>query len=237
MLTIIIKKLFRRIMAQSNRKMDHSYRLSYALEVGSSFDPDIEDVAEWENELSGWYPSIPLPKKNTWKLTTQPYLCTQAGQSTLRLSLPLTWRMKNSKPMLTNAHNKLHLTSSPISQKKNFFTLVISMTSLLMITKRLSTTWILRKEKKGIKIHLYIILSHTPKIYHIIPTPKLTSFSTHCGCSPSDCMYLSSTGYARWATQRFGNPRVTLGHLVLTVSNLRWTNTPISSVKHEACWL
>jgi len=44
-------ELFRRIMAQTNRKTDHSYRLSYAQEVGSSFDPDIEDVAEWENEI------------------------------------------------------------------------------------------------------------------------------------------------------------------------------------------
>lgn len=38
-------------MAQTNRKTDHSYRLSYALEVGSSFDPDMEDVAEWEREI------------------------------------------------------------------------------------------------------------------------------------------------------------------------------------------
>jgi hypothetical protein len=45
-------------MNQSNRKADHSYRLSYALEVGSSFDPDLEDVAEWEQEIQG----ISLPR-------------------------------------------------------------------------------------------------------------------------------------------------------------------------------
>jgi len=44
-------ELFRRIMAQTNRKMNHNYRLSYALEVGSSFDPNLEDVAEWEHEV------------------------------------------------------------------------------------------------------------------------------------------------------------------------------------------
>jgi hypothetical protein len=29
------------------------YRLSYAQEVGSSFDPDIEDASSWEQELTG----------------------------------------------------------------------------------------------------------------------------------------------------------------------------------------
>jgi hypothetical protein len=43
-------------MAQTNRKTDHSYRVSYALEVGSSFDPDIEDVTEWEQEIQSTIP-------------------------------------------------------------------------------------------------------------------------------------------------------------------------------------
>ena len=38
-------------MESSFRKSQHSYRVSYALEVGSSFDPDLEDVAKWEEEL------------------------------------------------------------------------------------------------------------------------------------------------------------------------------------------
>jgi hypothetical protein len=38
-------------MANSNRKQVHSYRVSYAQEVGSSFDPDMEDVGSWEREL------------------------------------------------------------------------------------------------------------------------------------------------------------------------------------------
>ncbi|KAF8628067.1 hypothetical protein AX17_006070 [Amanita inopinata Kibby_2008] len=44
-------ELFRRIMESSQRKKQHAYRVSYALEVGSSFDPDMEDVATWEEEL------------------------------------------------------------------------------------------------------------------------------------------------------------------------------------------
>jgi len=42
-------------MANSTRKERHSYRVSYAQEVGSSFDPDLEDVATWEQELAGMY--------------------------------------------------------------------------------------------------------------------------------------------------------------------------------------
>ena len=40
-------------MESSFRKSQHSYRVSYALEVGSSFDPDMEDVGKWEEELHG----------------------------------------------------------------------------------------------------------------------------------------------------------------------------------------
>ncbi|KAG6877039.1 hypothetical protein C0993_010867, partial [Termitomyces sp. T159_Od127] len=48
---IMADELFRRIVSQSNRKALHSYRRSYAEEVGSSFDPDLEDPEEWENDL------------------------------------------------------------------------------------------------------------------------------------------------------------------------------------------
>lgn len=40
-------------MLNTSRKQKHSYRLSYAYEVGSSVDPDIEDVGQWEDELQG----------------------------------------------------------------------------------------------------------------------------------------------------------------------------------------
>ena len=46
-------KLFRRIMASAKRKERHRYRVSYQLDVGSSLDPDMEDVEEWERELIG----------------------------------------------------------------------------------------------------------------------------------------------------------------------------------------
>ena len=46
-------QLFRRIMRSAKHKKTHSYRVSYALEVGSSFDPDMEDASAWESELRG----------------------------------------------------------------------------------------------------------------------------------------------------------------------------------------
>ena len=44
-------------MADTSRKQKHAYRVSYAIEVGSSFDPDLEDAGSWEQELAG----LPLP--------------------------------------------------------------------------------------------------------------------------------------------------------------------------------
>ncbi|KAG5729888.1 hypothetical protein E4T56_gene1976, partial [Termitomyces sp. T112] len=49
---IMADELFRRIVNHSNRMARHSYLRSYAKEVGSSFDPDLEDPEEWENELA-----------------------------------------------------------------------------------------------------------------------------------------------------------------------------------------
>ncbi len=40
-------------MENANRKRQHTYRLSFAYEVGSSFDPNLEDVDSWEKELGG----------------------------------------------------------------------------------------------------------------------------------------------------------------------------------------
>ena len=40
-------------MMSTQRKQKHKYRLSYSHEVGSSFDPDMEDPDAWESELSG----------------------------------------------------------------------------------------------------------------------------------------------------------------------------------------
>ncbi|KAI0372034.1 hypothetical protein BV20DRAFT_1120252 [Pilatotrama ljubarskyi] len=44
-------ELFRRIVESAKRKERHAYRLSYACDVGSSFDPDMEDPQDWESEL------------------------------------------------------------------------------------------------------------------------------------------------------------------------------------------
>ena len=48
-----VVQLFRRIMQSANHRTKHAYRLSYSLEVGSSFDPDLEDASTWESELKG----------------------------------------------------------------------------------------------------------------------------------------------------------------------------------------
>ncbi|KAI6138436.1 hypothetical protein EDD17DRAFT_394500 [Pisolithus thermaeus] len=55
-------ELFRRIVQSANHRSEHAYRLSYSLEVGSSFDPDLEDVSAWENELKI---AEPLPSTPT----------------------------------------------------------------------------------------------------------------------------------------------------------------------------
>lgn len=44
-------------MTSIRHKEKHSYRLSYQQEVGSSFDPDMEDMDEWERFLKGLIPS------------------------------------------------------------------------------------------------------------------------------------------------------------------------------------
>lgn len=48
-----IPKLFRRIIASASQKNRYSYRLSFQNEVGSSIDPDMEDIAAWEHSLRG----------------------------------------------------------------------------------------------------------------------------------------------------------------------------------------
>ncbi|TCD68753.1 hypothetical protein EIP91_009899 [Steccherinum ochraceum] len=44
-------ELFSRVMQSVNKKQKHQYKVSYQHDVGSSFDPDLEDVVEWEEEL------------------------------------------------------------------------------------------------------------------------------------------------------------------------------------------
>jgi len=48
---VLNDELFRRIMASARQKQQHNFRLSYQLEVGSSADPDMEDISRWEYEL------------------------------------------------------------------------------------------------------------------------------------------------------------------------------------------
>ncbi|KAI1798127.1 hypothetical protein LXA43DRAFT_10069 [Ganoderma leucocontextum] len=54
--TMLNDELFRRIVESAKRKQRHAYRLSYAHDVGSSFDPDMEDPQSWETELN-----VPAP--------------------------------------------------------------------------------------------------------------------------------------------------------------------------------
>lgn len=48
-----IPQLFHRIIASASQKHRYSYRLSFQNEVGSSLDPDLEDIAAWERSLHG----------------------------------------------------------------------------------------------------------------------------------------------------------------------------------------
>jgi len=48
---VINDELFHRIIKSAQHKQRHSYRLSFQNEVGSSIDPNMEDVAEWERKL------------------------------------------------------------------------------------------------------------------------------------------------------------------------------------------
>lgn len=64
-------ELFRRIVQSANHRSRHAYRLSYSLEVGSSFDPDLEDLSAWESELRTEPPPLtstsitPIPNSTT----------------------------------------------------------------------------------------------------------------------------------------------------------------------------
>ncbi|KAH8993595.1 hypothetical protein EDB86DRAFT_1338044 [Lactarius hatsudake] len=51
--TALNDELFRRIIASASQKHRYSYRLSFQNEVGSSIDPDMEDIAAWERSLQG----------------------------------------------------------------------------------------------------------------------------------------------------------------------------------------
>ncbi|KAJ6614767.1 hypothetical protein B0H10DRAFT_1950453 [Mycena sp. CBHHK59/15] len=48
----IFDELFTRIMHNTTRKAHHAYLYSYDREVGSSFDPGLEDAQNWEHELA-----------------------------------------------------------------------------------------------------------------------------------------------------------------------------------------
>jgi len=44
-------------MFDAQRRANHAYRVSYSREVGSSFDPDMEDISAWEQALSSEFNS------------------------------------------------------------------------------------------------------------------------------------------------------------------------------------
>ncbi|KAG2003143.1 hypothetical protein CC2G_003770 [Coprinopsis cinerea AmutBmut pab1-1] len=67
---IMNDELFKRIMQNVNRKIQHSYRVSYQNEVGSSFDPDMEDVARWEEELKAPISTQPNSQPTTSSSST-----------------------------------------------------------------------------------------------------------------------------------------------------------------------
>ncbi|KAJ3724145.1 hypothetical protein DFJ43DRAFT_640393 [Lentinula guzmanii] len=54
---VIQGEFYQRIMMNQARQQRHAYLRSYYAEVGSSFDPDLEDAAAWERELHAPEPS------------------------------------------------------------------------------------------------------------------------------------------------------------------------------------
>lgn len=57
-------------MTSIRHKEKHSYRLSYQQDVGSSFDPDMEDMDEWERFLKGLLSS----SCSCWSITDLRYI-------------------------------------------------------------------------------------------------------------------------------------------------------------------
>ena len=136
-------------MANATRKERHSYKLSYAQEVGSSIDPDMEDVASWEQELAGMYFYVFFhPKGSYIKCYKSPKLIllflvmqfrTRPSPMVLLLGhrrgknlLPLILMTKNLRLMQKNV---LLWLISMIYRKKNYLVGVISksLTSTNMI--------------------------------------------------------------------------------------------------------
>ncbi|KAH8115932.1 hypothetical protein DFH11DRAFT_1542736 [Phellopilus nigrolimitatus] len=66
-------ELFRRVVANEKRKRAHAYALSYEIDVGSSFDPNIEDVAEWEDDLRSPSPNNTPTRSQTSRLQNSSY--------------------------------------------------------------------------------------------------------------------------------------------------------------------
>jgi len=64
---IIQSEFYRRIVINQAYKERHAYRRSYYADVGSSFDPDLEDITTWEHELntSGSTSTEPLTQPST----------------------------------------------------------------------------------------------------------------------------------------------------------------------------
>ncbi|KZV68368.1 hypothetical protein PENSPDRAFT_666479 [Peniophora sp. CONT] len=55
-------EFYARIVLEAERKRDDSYRMSFQKDVGSSFDPALEDPVEWEQNLrAGTYADGPRP--------------------------------------------------------------------------------------------------------------------------------------------------------------------------------
>ncbi|THU96209.1 hypothetical protein K435DRAFT_966058 [Dendrothele bispora CBS 962.96] len=56
---LMSNEFYRRVMTNSNRQDARRRLRTYYDECGSSFDPDLEDVGEWEHELDDSHPSLP----------------------------------------------------------------------------------------------------------------------------------------------------------------------------------
>ncbi|EEB96460.1 hypothetical protein MPER_04403 [Moniliophthora perniciosa FA553] len=78
-------EILRRVMLNEGRKQRHNYRLSYYDACGDSFDPDLEDVGQWEQELE----NVPSPSLSTFTSSRQPQTPKKIASTSRLPSSPL----------------------------------------------------------------------------------------------------------------------------------------------------
>lgn len=110
-------QLFRRIIDSAKQKRQYSYRLSFQNDFGSSIDPDMEDVVEWERNLQGavthyrlisrqWLNNMISQKVVRSAVSNQTFLLSNSTKRRLLSALPKQKRL-SCGPILKTATQSL----------------------------------------------------------------------------------------------------------------------------------